>query len=82
MIVNDRRLRALHRLLRHVDGDDAARVQEAIRQHRRGLEDRQDEAEYPTVFGTSSSAVAVLGAEQHREVEPVEAKSASKWRSM
>jgi hypothetical protein len=66
VIVHDRRLRALHRLLRDVEGDDIARVQEAIRQHQRVLEDRQYEAEYPTAFGTSSSAVAALNESEER----------------
>ena len=50
MIVMDSRLRALNRLLRRVEGDDVARVQDAIRRHRRLLEDQQNEASYPTTF--------------------------------
>ena len=58
MIVPDRRLRVLHELLGLVEGDDVARVEAAIRQHRRALEDRRDEADYPTAFAASPSADA------------------------
>jgi hypothetical protein len=56
VISADRRLRALHALLRRVDDDDVPRVQEAIRRRQRLLEAEQADAEFPTAFDTSPSA--------------------------
>ena len=61
VIARDHRLRVLDRLLGRVEGDDVARVQDAIRQHRRVLEDRQDAAEFPSLFDTSRVPPVVGG---------------------
>ena len=50
MIGDDHQLRVLFALLRRVEGDEVLRVQDAIRQRRRVLEDEQQEAEFPNAF--------------------------------